>query len=156
MAQVRQARPDDSAEIVHLGALMYKAVGARPTPSWAAESARTVRARLGTDLFGVVIDAEEGGLAACGLVNVAPRLARPGAQAERMGYIQWVSTAPQHQRRGYARAVMEALLDLTDAMGIEVVELHASPAGLHLYQDLGFFIKHDNVAMTAQRLRPRL
>ncbi|SEI89225.1 GNAT family N-acetyltransferase [Demequina mangrovi] len=155
MTEVRPATPEDAAEIVHLGALMYKAVGTKPTPSWAAESTRTVRERLGRDLFGMVIDAPEGGLAACGLVNVAPRLARPGAEASEMGYIQWVSTAPQHQRKGYARAIMEALLLETDRRGIEVVELHASPAGLHLYQDLGFFIKHDNVAMTAQRLRPR-
>jgi len=155
VVEVRPATLGDAAEIVHLGALMYKAVGARPTPSWAVESTRTVRDRLDKDLFGMVIDAPEGGLAACGLVNVAPRLARPGADAHQMGYIQWVSTAPQHQRKGYARAIMEALLAETDRRGIEVVELHASPAGLHLYQDLGFHIKHDNVAMTSVRRRPR-
>lgn len=154
MTDVRAARPEDAAEIVHLGALMYKSVGTKPTPSWAAESARVVRSRLGGDLLGVVIDAPEGGLAACGLVNIAPRLARPGAHSATAGYIQWVSTAPQHQRKGYARVIMTALLELTDSLGIEVVELHASPAGLRLYRDLGFIIKHDNVAMTAVRPRP--
>ncbi|WP_156157591.1 GNAT family N-acetyltransferase [Demequina pelophila] len=153
--RVRAAVAADAAEIVHLGALMYKAVGARPTPMWAVEATDTVRERLGDDLFGCVIDAPEGGLASCGLVNVAPRLARPGARAHHMGYIQWVSTAPQHQRKGYARAVMEALLAETDRRGIEVVELHASPAGLHLYQDLGFFVKHDNIAMTSVRVARR-
>ena len=39
---------------------MYKAVGAKPTPTWAVESTRTVQERLGRDLFGMVIDAPEG------------------------------------------------------------------------------------------------
>lgn len=133
---------------------MYKAVGARPTPQWALESTSVVAERLGRDLTGVVIDAPEGGLAACGLLNIAPRLPRPGAHAQQMGYVQWVSTAPQHQRKGYARLVMKHLLEIAQERGIEVVELHASPAGKHLYQDLGFFIKNDNIAMTFDRRRP--
>jgi len=151
---VRLATSADAAEIVHLGALMYKAVGAKPTPTWAVDATRVVRDRLGRDLIGMVIDAPEGGLACCGLVNIAPRLPRPGALAHHMGYVQWVSTAPQHQRKGYARQVMDALLHETDKRGIEVVELHASPMGRDLYEELGFFIKDDNVAMTTVRNRP--
>lgn len=138
----------DAAEIVHLGALMYKAVGAKPTPQWALASTELVARRLDNDLIGVVIDAPEGGLASCGLINLAPRLPRPGAHSHLMGYVQWVSTAPQHQRKGYARQVMTRLLAEASTRGIEVVELHASPPGKHLYQDLGFFIKNDNIAMT--------
>jgi len=155
MPKVREATPSDAAEIVHLGALMYKAVGAKPTPTWAVESTALVRDRLGKDLIGVVIDAPEGGLACCGLINVAPRLPRPGAHAHHVGYVQWVSTAPQHQRKGYARAVMDVLLAEADARGIEVVELHASPMGLHMYESLGFFVKDDNIAMTSVRRKPR-
>jgi ribosomal protein S18 acetylase RimI-like enzyme len=154
MSGPRLATVDDAAEIVHLGALMYKSVGAKPTPSWALESTRTVANRLGDDLIGVVIDAPEGGLACCGLVNIAPRLPRPGAHSHQMAYVQWVSTAPQHQRKGYARKVMDALLEETDRRGIEVVELHASPDGIPLYRDLGFFVKDDNIAMTSVRRHP--
>lgn len=138
----------DAAEIVHLGALMYKSVGAKPTPQWALESTALVAERLGNDLIGVVIDAPEGGLAACGLLNIAPRLPKPGVHARHMGYVQWVSTAPQHQRKGYARAVMGRLLEEADAAGIVVVELHATAAGRELYDDLGFVVKTDNIAMT--------
>lgn len=148
---VRAARESDAAEIVHLGALMYKSVGQRPTPAWAVESTELVKHRLGMDLIGMVVDAPEGGLACCGLVNVVPRLPRPGAASHYIGYVQWVSTAPQHQRKGYARKVMEALLRETDARGIEVIELHASPQGRDLYEEMGFFIKSDNVAMTLLR-----
>lgn len=132
---------------------MYKAVGAAPTPMWAVDSTKLVAERIGNDLVGMVIDAPEGGLACCGLVNIAPRLPRPGALAHYMGYVQWVSTAPQHQYKGYARAVMDALLEETDRRGIEVVELHASPQGRHMYEDLGFFVKDDNIAMTQLRKR---
>ncbi|MDE0572978.1 GNAT family N-acetyltransferase [Demequina sp. B12] len=153
MGTVRLATSADAAEIVHLGALMYKAVGAKPTPTWAVDATRLVRDRLGRDLIGMVIDAPEGGLACCGLLNVAPRLPKPGAMAHQMGYVQWVSTAPQHQRKGYARAIMDALLSETDKRGIEVVELHATPMGRHLYEDLGFYIKQDNIAMMTVRGR---
>ncbi len=149
LPSVRLARPEDAAEIVHLGALMYKSVGAKTTPRWALDSIATVRTRLSldSDLYGYVIDAPEGGLASCGLMNITPRLPRPGAQSCYVGYVQWVSTAPQHHRKGYAKSVMEALLARAVALDIEVVELHASPQGLALYEDLGFFVKDDNIAM---------
>jgi len=155
MTAVRPATAADAAEIVHLGALMYKAVGAAPTPMWAVDSTRLVAERMGHDLIGMVIDAPEGGLACCGLVNIAPRLPRPGALSRYMGYLQWVSTSRQHQYKGYAKAIMDALLAETDDRGIEVVELHASPQGRHMYEDLGFFVKDDNIAMTSVRERKR-
>ena len=151
MTDVRLAVPSDAAEIVHLGALMYKSVGAKPTPQWALESTRIVKERIGHDLIGFVIDAPEGGLASCGLVNVVPRLPRPGRHSPLAGYVQWVCTAPQHYRKGYARAIMDALLEETDRRGIEVIELHATERGRHLYDDLGFIEKRDNVAMQALR-----
>ena len=148
---VRAAVPDDAAEIVHLGALMFKSLGAHPTPTWALDSTNWVRSRLGLDLYGAVIDAGEGGLAACGLINIVPRLPCPGRRSHEAAYVQWVSTAPQHSRKGMARAVMKGLLAETDRRGIEVIELHATDAGRPLYEELGFFIKTDNVAMMALR-----
>lgn len=130
---------------------MYASVGAPASQRWIDESTALVTERLGHDLFGAVVDDGEGGLAACGLINVVPRLPRPGRHARHAAYIQWVSTAPEHHRKGYATAVMDALLAWTDARGIEVIELHATPVGKHLYEELGFFIKTDNVAMMALR-----
>src|SRR5690606_38429828 len=120
---------------------MYKAVGAKPTPTWALESTRLVKERLGHDLIGFVIDAPEGGLAACGLANIAPRLPRPGRRSPFAAYVQWVSTAPQHHRKGHAKAIMDALLAETDRRGIEVIELHATPVAVPMYLNMGFFEK---------------
>lgn len=149
--KVREAVADDAAEIVHLGALMFASLGTRATPQWALESTTWVKERLGRDLYGAVIDADEGGLAACALINIVPRLPRPGRTSHLAAYVQWVSTAPHHHRKGYARAVMRALLEETDRRGIEVIELHATELGRPLYEELGFFIKTDNVAMMALR-----
>jgi len=99
----------------------------------------------------MVIDAEEGGLAACGLINIVPRLPRPGRKSHEAAYIQWVSTAPQHHRKGYARAIMRDLLAETDRREIEVVELHATVLGQSLYKEFGFFVKTDNIAMMVLR-----
>jgi hypothetical protein len=46
---------------------------------------------------------------------------------------------------------MDAILAETDRRGIEVVELHATPAGRRLYESLGFFEKTDNVALMGLR-----
>jgi len=85
------------------------------------------------------------------LINIVPRLPRPGRKSHQAAYIQWVSTAPQHHRKGYARAIMKELLAETDRRGIEVVELHATLLGQKLYEEFGFFVKTDNVAMMALR-----
>ena len=130
---------------------MYASVGASPTSEWVAESVRWVAERLGRDLFGAVIDAPGGGLAACGLVNVVPRLPRPGRHSHEAAYVQWVSTDPGHHRKGYARRIMQALIAETDRRGIEVIELHATALGKPLYEEFGFFVKTDNVAMMALR-----
>jgi ribosomal protein S18 acetylase RimI-like enzyme len=70
---------------------------------------------------------------------VGPRMpnpSRPGpAQA---GYIQWVATDPDCRRRGYARAVLEAVLAWCDERRLPRVELHATTSGEPLYRSLGF------------------
>jgi len=151
MVNVREATVADASEIVRLGALMYTAVGNEPHADWRPYAESLVTSRLGLDLVGAVIDGDHGELASCALANISPRLPQPGVSATNIAYVQWVSTAPQYQHRGYARAVMDAVIDACDARGVRVIELHATPAGRHLYESLGFVIKPDNVAMNLVR-----
>lgn len=151
MVHVREATVADAPEIVRLGALMYTAVGNEPHADWRPYAESLIAARLGNDLIGVAVDGDQGELASCGLANISPRLPQPGVSATNIAYIQWVSTAPPYQRRGYARAVMEALIEACDARGVRVIELHATPAGRELYESLGFVIKSDNIAMNLVR-----
>lgn len=144
---IRRATPGDAAEIVRLGELMYAAVEVLATEEWRANALRQVQSRLaGADLIGWVIDAPDAEtpdslgkpLAASASINVVPRLSPPGQTHDYRAYCQWVSTDPRFQRRGYARALMERLLDYADAAGFDVVELHSSPFGRNLYTSLGF------------------
>lgn len=151
MVLVREALVADAPEIVRLGALMYTAVGNEPHADWRPYAESLIAARLGNDLIGVVVDGDNGELASCGLANISPRLPQPGVSATSIAYIQWVSTAPPYQRRGYARAVMEALIEACDVRGVRVIELHATPIGRELYESLDFVIKSDNIAMNLVR-----
>lgn len=145
--RVRPALPSDALEIVRLGELMYAAVDILADDEWRATAVRQVRERLtGEDLWGWVIDADapDGGsgpggrLAASGLVNRHPRLSPPGQLADARAYIQWVSTDEAYRRRGFARAIMERIIEDSAVRGFEVLDLHSSPFARGLYAELGF------------------
>jgi ribosomal protein S18 acetylase RimI-like enzyme len=144
---VREAAVADAPEIVRLGELMYAAVDIGANDAWRSNALRQVRSRLGEgDLWGWVVDADAsdggsgpgGGLAASALVNRHPRLAPPGQSADWRAYVQWVSTDPAYQRRGYARALMLRVLEFAREQGVDAVDLHSSPFGRDLYLALGF------------------
>jgi ribosomal protein S18 acetylase RimI-like enzyme len=141
-AAVRTARADDAPEVVRLRRVMFAAMTGRDGPGpWEAEAERLLRELLaGPDpLTGVfVVDAEDGGLAACAVGTVEQRLPSPAAPAGRFGFVFNVCTDPAHRGRGHARAVTEALLDWFAARGVTRVDLHATPEAEHLYRDLGF------------------
>jgi ribosomal protein S18 acetylase RimI-like enzyme len=144
---IRDATAADAPEIVRLGELMYAAVDIAADDAWRQNTLRQVSTRLGHgDLWGWVIDADAGDggngsggpLAASALVNRHPRLSPPGQSADWRAYVQWVSTDPQYQRRGYARALMLRVMEFADSQGVDVLDLHSSPYGRALYLELGF------------------
>ncbi|MBV9597111.1 MAG: GNAT family N-acetyltransferase [Chloroflexi bacterium] len=49
-----------------------------------------------------------------------------------------MATAPEHQRRGAGRAVLQAALDYHHAQGADAFYLVATPAGKSLYDAVGF------------------
>ncbi|MBN1170852.1 MAG: GNAT family N-acetyltransferase [Micromonosporaceae bacterium] len=71
---------------------------------------------------------------------VYTRLPGPRNLDSRVGYIQWVATDPAWRGRGYARAVLNSLLEWFRGEGVNQCELHATPAGRPLYESLGFGI----------------
>ena len=58
--------------------------------------------------------------------------------ASRRGNIVNVYTEAAHRRRGLARLLMNAALEWCRANRVDVVILHASKEGRHLYESLGF------------------
>lgn len=137
--RVRRATQTDVAEIVRLAVQMYSSVDHHADEAWVSRMNVVVAERLDEDLVGWVVDAEgRSGLAACALLNLVPHLSPPGQVARWRGHVQWVSTDPADQRAGLGRALMEALMAYAESEGIEVLGLHATPAGRPLYERLGF------------------
>lgn len=54
-------------------------------------------------------------------------------------YVSWAATHPAHRRKGYADAVMrKSLQSAREATGLERTVLHATPAGLPMYEAMGY------------------
>lgn len=62
----------------------------------------------------------------------------PRDDAPRRSWIVNVFTEPEHRRRGLARLIMDALVELCRAQGWSIVFLHASDDGRPLYESMGF------------------
>lgn len=86
----------------------------------------------------LVVDAEGGRLAACGIGVVEQRLPGPHLLNGRIGQVIGVVTDPAHRRRGHSRAIMRELLDWFREREVSRVDLYASAEGEPLYRDLGF------------------
>lgn len=91
------------------------------------------------DARAFVIDSPDGTMAACALGLIHPVLPAPAYPRGLAARVHIVATRPGFRRRGYARAVVTALLDhLADAEDVTLFELHASVDAQPLYRDLGF------------------
>src|SRR4051812_42823286 len=99
----------------------------------------TDRLSTGDVLVAMVVDAPDGqGLASCGVGVVDLRLPAPGRLSTRIGHVSSMCTDPQWRRRGYAAAVLDAIVAWLREQGCGRVELAASDDGLPLYQQMGF------------------
>ena len=138
--QVRAATTDDVDEVVRLAGLMYASMGHDVSdPQWIEAARAAFDERLHDDLAVFVVDhPDRAGLAASGAGTIAARLPAPNNIGGRVGYIQWIATDVDARRRGYARAVMRALLDWYGADDVPVIELHATAQAEPLYRELGF------------------
>ena len=136
----RAATIGDLEEVLRLAALMFEATGRSVDDEWTTAATSQLLNRLGDDVAVYVVDnpEEEDGLIAVGAGSIQRRLPVPGRAVGRAGFVQWVSTDDRYRRRGASRAVMLALMTWFEEREVEVVELHATPAGEPLYRSLGF------------------
>jgi GNAT superfamily N-acetyltransferase len=140
---VRRAAVADTAELIRLRAVMFEAMGIDAGGrAWRDAFAAQLHNHLhpGETLAGFVIDdpTAPGLLAACGLGRINTRFPGAANPTGRVGYLASVATDPHHRRRGYASAILAALLDWFDARGVRTVELHATPSGEPMYRAAGF------------------
>jgi GNAT superfamily N-acetyltransferase len=62
----------------------------------------------------------------------------PRASSELRGYVLNVYTEPAHRHNGYARTLMNTIIEYAREHQIETLVLHASEFGESLYKSLGF------------------
>ncbi|WP_432105905.1 GNAT family N-acetyltransferase [Streptomyces sp. bgisy091] len=110
------------------------------TDAWLRQCSDDLAPRLtpAGDARAYVIDGPDSMLAACALGLVSPVLPAPSYPRGLSARVQLVATHPDHRRRGYARAVVSALLDRLTAEDVTLFELHTSPEAAPLYRQLGF------------------
>lgn len=136
----RPAGPADAEELVRLRRLMFEAIGRDiANTDWERPCVELFRRELGgSGLLAIVIDAPGGGLASCAAAFIGPAMPRPGDLSAFAAHVHNVCTEPAWRRRGLARLVVTALIDRLDALGVTRSELHATEAGLGLYESLGY------------------
>jgi GNAT superfamily N-acetyltransferase len=139
---VRQANVEDISELVRLREVLAARMAADRAigEGWQEAYARSLKERLGgSDLAIFVIDRPDGeGLAACVIGFIDEHFPGPTVPDGRFGYIQGMATDPAFRRRGYAKAVMGALLDWYRAKGVRRIDLHATSDGEPIYRGFGF------------------
>ncbi|MFI0264019.1 GNAT family N-acetyltransferase [Streptomyces sp. NPDC017056] len=137
-ATVRAAGPGDAEGITRLRSAY---VLSEPlSEEWIRRCADELAPRLtpAGDARACVIDAPDGSLAACALGLVHPVLPAPSYPRGLAARLHVVATHPDFRRRGYARAVVSALLDRLHADHVTLFDLHASDEAAPLYRELGF------------------
>ena len=154
---VRAATAADVGEVVRLRQAMFTAMAAagsaaRPElagdTSWHPAARRDLATGMDANtLRACVVDDPDQDLDAAGsgprliagaVATLEQRLPAPGFPTGRAGSMSSVFVAPAHRSRGLARAVVEAALAWLDEQGVEIIDLHATPAAEPLYRSLGF------------------
>ena len=98
-------------------------------------------AHLGHDLFVYVIR-EEQEIMSCAFLLVIEKPLSPAFLSGRTGMVLNVYTCPASRRKGYARSIMQVLLEEAKALKLANVELKATDDGYPLYQSVGFSDDH--------------
>ncbi|WP_431981444.1 GNAT family N-acetyltransferase [Streptomyces qinglanensis] len=144
MTTIRRATAADADALTRARAeLLRAAPDTSPDAAWLGRLREHLRTGLaaGTHMAAFVIDTPGGGtggeLASCALGTVHQHL--PGPRHNGLsGHIHLVATTEAHRRRGYATAVLTALVDWLHERGCKVINLNATSDGDRLYRNLGF------------------
>ena len=95
------------------------------------------QAHLGKDLHVYVIR-ESQSIVSCAFLLVVEKPLSPAFLTGRTGLVLNVYTQPEYRRRGYAKRLMEAMLEDARELNLSVVELQATDDGYTLYLSVGF------------------
>jgi GNAT superfamily N-acetyltransferase len=139
--RVRSATIDDIPYLVAYRRAMFESMSFQHEHILAAMSAAMTeylaRAIPSGEYHGWVAEANGDVIASGGMViHYLPP--SPRNMDGREAYIMNIYTVPAWRAQGVATAIMQAILEYIDRLGIPVVTLHASAAGRPIYEKLGF------------------
>lgn len=137
--RLRPASPEDAARLVALWDVMFVEMASPRSTAWhdhalewvAMSVADGARARIS------VIDVA-GDLVATAVGTVETGVPNPHSPTGRGVRLVNVFTLPAHRGRGYAAALVEDVVGWAQDLGVDRVDLSATPDGQRTYERLGF------------------
>ena len=85
-----------------------------------------------------VAEDEGGEVVACAALSFYYLPPKPFNLAGKYGYISSMYTEEEHRGKGVARKLLQRALDCAREEGLTMVKLHATEAGVSLYESAGF------------------
>ena len=138
---VRLAIARDIPDLVALRRQMFESMGRPADAGWEAVASDLFSRELLTGrLVAAVVDSPDGSdqLVASGVVMFELRLPSASSHATTKAYISSMSTYPKWRRRGFGSAILQRLIEVSEARGAHVIELRATEDGRPLYEAAGF------------------
>lgn len=93
---------------------------------------------LNNDLYVYIARNDNGEIASCAFLLIVEKPASPAFITGKTGTVLNVYTKPEHRHNGYAKKLMEMMLEDTAKEHLSVVELKATEDGYQLYKSVGF------------------
>jgi len=139
---IRKATMQDCATILHHRRSMFRDMG-EGTPEELDQMVKDSAPWLTTALVngsyqGWLAEDHQRKVIAGGGVLISPWPPRPGDSNPRRAVIFNVYTEPEVRQQGVARELMLLMIGWLREQGFRSVVLHASDAGRHLYETMGF------------------
>ncbi len=95
-------------------------------------------AHLGNDLYVYIARNDKGEIVSCAFLLFVEKQASPAFITGKTGTVLNVYTKPEHRHKGYAKKLMEMMLDDAAKEKLSVVELKSTDEGYVLYKAVGF------------------
>jgi GNAT superfamily N-acetyltransferase len=158
MPTVRRATPADAPALVDLRiAMLSSFFDEVPSGEWRELCRETFVERLvegSREFAAFVVDGADGVPVASGVGWIERHLPSPRNPHGRRGHIASMSTLPAHRGQGYATAILAALLEWMQSVGVTRVELRASAMGEPIYRSMGFTDVSEPTLLWTARPRP--
>lgn len=138
---IREATVADLDVIMHHRRAMFSDMGfsdEADLKAMEATSAPFLRVGLEDGSYRGWLMERDGKVVAGGGLVIVGHPSAPNNTVPCRAWILSMYTEPQHRRRGYAKTIVETIVAWCRSEGYVNVSLHASDAGRHLYETMGF------------------